>query len=371
MPDFKVDNERLNLAIRFAVDCHAGQVRKGTTIPYIVHPLEVLSILMRMNADNDLMIAGVLHDTVEDTDATIDQIAELFGNDVATLVAHHTEDKRKSWRERKEHAINALAEADHRVKMLVMADKLSNLRSIAADYNEIGDKLWKRFNAPRERQSWYYSEIQDALWDMQMDDDTAPAYWEMVGLYKDVFVRYYRTVPDYEAENTPLLLQICAHDEVHFLEKGCPRWISDDWSEINYLSAFTSISRKEAERTEDDWNKPFWARIDKDLNCSRKNILVENSEPLADITLWERKLTVSGQDIGPRCETINGKDEYEYYITFDEENTKRLLVQMRCEYGIEESFGELFSGKFPGETFSSSFMQYCDERAIHYTFNNF
>lgn len=77
------------------------------------------------------------------------------------------------------------------MKMLVMVDKVSNLRSIAADYRALGDELWKRFNAPVEKQAWYYSGVQDPLWDMQLDPDAAPVYWEMVGLYKDVFVKFY------------------------------------------------------------------------------------------------------------------------------------------------------------------------------------
>lgn len=364
------DNERLTAAIHFATDAHAGQFRKGTSIPYITHPLEVLSILMRMDADTDLLMAGVLHDTVEDSDATMEQINELFGEDVASLVAHHTEDKSKSWSERKEHAIHSIAQADRRVKMLVMADKLSNLRSIAADYSKLGDKLWERFNAPREKQSWYYSGMQDAFWDMQTDVDTAPAYWEMTNLYKDVFVRYCRSETAYEAENTPLLMQLCEHGEVHLLKQGSPKWMTPDefGEELPY---FEPISRKEAEQTEDEWNAPFWSRIEEDLGTSRKCMMLEQSLPLAELTIWEGKLTISGRDIGPQGEMSVPKNEYEYCFLFDVENTRRLMVQMRCEYGIEESFGELFAGKFPGDTFAASFLEYCDSHGVTYGFHKF
>lgn len=158
--------EKLNEAINFAVKKHSDQVRKATTIPYILHPLEVLQILYSMRADTNVMIAGVLHDTVEDTDTTLDEIMELFGSDVAQLVASNSEDKSKSRDERKKHTIAELANADKRVKMLVLADKLSNMRSIAIDYEKSGDELWERFNAPKEKQAWYYSGVQDALYDM-------------------------------------------------------------------------------------------------------------------------------------------------------------------------------------------------------------
>ena len=243
---YERDNERLNAAIRFAVDHHAGQLRKGTTHSYIIHPMEVMSILMRMDADTDLLIAGVLHDTVEDTDATINEIVALFGEDVGALVAHHSEDKSKTWDERKRHAIEELKTADKRLKMLVMADKLSNLRSIAADYRKLGEQLWERFHAPAEKQSWYYSEVQDALLSLHSCPDTQDMYWEMVALYKDVFVRYYVN------EQGNRLYQYARHGEVHMLTKGDPIW--RPISRINDGEELIALSRMQAEATEDDWN---------------------------------------------------------------------------------------------------------------------
>lgn len=174
-------------AICFATKRHAGQVRKGSDIPYITHPLETMNILNAMKADTALLIAGVLHDTVEDTDTTPEEILELFGEDVAALVAAHTEDKSKSWIERKQHTIDELQTAPLRVKMLIMADKVSNLRSMYADYKLIGDELWKRFNAPKEKQTWYYGGVQDALYEMQNYPTTQSTYREMVALFNNIF----------------------------------------------------------------------------------------------------------------------------------------------------------------------------------------
>lgn len=237
--------ELLEQAIRFASKKHAGQVRKGTDTPYIVHPLEVMTILMRMKADTNLMIAGLLHDTVEDTDTTVGEIEELFGQDVADLVSHHSEDKSKSWQERKETAINELKTADLRLKMLIMADKLSNLRSIAADYSEIGDELWDRFNAPVEKQSWYYSSIQDALYDMQDNPNTRDAYWEMVGKYKDVFVRYFLSI------ERDKIYMISRHREDYVLVKNLPVWQKVDYIGDDVTGCL--MNRLEAEATEDRW----------------------------------------------------------------------------------------------------------------------
>ena len=125
------ENCLLESGIINAMLWHDGQLRKGTNLPYIVHPLEVMNILLQMGADKKLMIAGVLHDTAEDTEATLADIEEIFGKDVADLVASHTEmDKSLPWRERKEIALEHLAKASKREQMLVLADKLSNIEAM-------------------------------------------------------------------------------------------------------------------------------------------------------------------------------------------------------------------------------------------------
>ena len=269
-------NQRLDDAICFATDHHAGQTRKGTNIPYILHPLEVLQILYSMRADTELLIAGVLHDTVEDTDATLDEIRERFGSDVADLVASNSEDKSKTWEERKQHTIYTLPSAPHRVKQLILADKLANLRSIAYDFRNLGDKLWERFNAPAKKQAWYYGGIDDALSTLQYHEECADLYWEFNRLYKDVFVKYYLD----EKEKT--LHQICLSGEHYCLRKSLPEfWISYEeyiaeevsaqiasFKKTTYeirryystrLSAgdMTQLSRKQAEHIEDEWCRQF------------------------------------------------------------------------------------------------------------------
>ena len=91
------DHERLNEAIRFAVEAHAGQLRKGTQLPYIVHPMEVLAILAGMGASFDVMIAGVLHDCIEDAEVGREELAAKFGEKVADMVAAHSEKKDLPW----------------------------------------------------------------------------------------------------------------------------------------------------------------------------------------------------------------------------------------------------------------------------------
>lgn len=255
--DYRRENRLLEQAIRFAVTHHAGQLRKGTSTPYILHPLETMQILHTMGADTNLLIAGVLHDTLEDTDATFTEIVGRFGTDVAALVRAHSEDKSKTWEERKAAAIKHLQTADPRLKMLVMADKVANLRSMAADYRTYGEYLWERFNAPKAKQAWYYSGVQDALREMQNDPRTAPVYWEMVGLFKDLFVRYYYVTLGF-GEDDAQLLQVAASGEAYTFRKGELEWRPETETNIIGLPVLT---RKEAEQLEDEWRAVCDAKL--------------------------------------------------------------------------------------------------------------
>lgn len=238
------NNSLLHDAIRYASEKHEGQYRKGTVMPYIVHPLETMQILNSMGADIPLQIAGVLHDTLEDTSATADELELLFGEEICRLVCMHSEDKSKSWERRKQTAIAELSQADKAFQMLVMADKVSNLRSMLRDYMAEGEALWERFQRPKEKQSWYYSHIQDALWDMQNDSNTAPVYWEMVGLYKDIFVQYYLN------DTATAIYQVSADGESYLLQKGDTNWYPYEGAVPDHA---TQIARYAAERLEDTW----------------------------------------------------------------------------------------------------------------------
>ena len=129
-----------------------------------------------------------MHDVVEDTNVTLDEIREEFGEDVAALVAAHTEDKTDTWENRKSHLIDELKTADDRVKLLVMADAMANLRNMNRDIRMIGEELWERFNAPKEKQYWYYSSMVKAMKPLTRYDNVAATYDEMKELLKKVFV---------------------------------------------------------------------------------------------------------------------------------------------------------------------------------------
>lgn len=176
------ENELLNDAIAYAAAMHRSGLRKGTTMPYIVHPLEV------MTGDKHLMAAGVLHDVVEDTDATIEDVYAKFGDDIGTSVECHTEKHKKDpWEKRKEEALAQLAKADVREQKLVLADKLANMRAIARDYAKYGENLWQRFKRGKDIQSWYYHAAVKAMSDLEFDAEAAPFYKEFEEKVNQVF----------------------------------------------------------------------------------------------------------------------------------------------------------------------------------------
>ncbi len=157
-------------AIIFATMHHQNQKRKGTDIPYIVHPMEVMFILTDMQCPEPVIIAGILHDTLEDTNATAEDIAKLFGDDVLQYVLTESEDKSKTWKERKQTTIERLKSKNRETVLVNFADKLSNIRSMYRDSLEVGAKLWERFNADKDSIEWYYRSMIDAFSWIQFDE---------------------------------------------------------------------------------------------------------------------------------------------------------------------------------------------------------
>ncbi len=179
--------DMLDKAIGFAVKAHSGMKRKGTETPYIVHPLEVVAIVATMTNDANVLAGAVLHDVVEDTDYTIDDIRREFGDKVAALVTSESEDKREdlppaeTWKIRKQETLEHLENAPVEVKMITLGDKLSNIRAIYRDYSALGDKLWERFNQKdKSEHARYYRGVAERLGELS-DMFAYREYVEMVG----------------------------------------------------------------------------------------------------------------------------------------------------------------------------------------------
>ena len=189
-----MENKTLTLldhAIIFATKAHSGTTRKGTNVPYIVHPIEAAAIVSAMTDDEEVIAAAVLHDVIEDTEATREDLLARFGRRITDLVMNESEDKRRNlpaaltWKTRKQETITFLqTRADREAKMLALADKLANLRAIYRDQCIIGDKVWERFNEKdKNMHAWMYRSIAEAL--KELSDH--PMWQEYSRLVNQVF----------------------------------------------------------------------------------------------------------------------------------------------------------------------------------------
>ena len=190
MPKKTINSEILDRALVFAIRAHTNQERRGKGFPYIVHPLEAVSIVATMTSDQEMLAAAALHDTVEDTGVTVDQLREEFGNRVAHLVEEESDkfiegmSEAESWHTRKQMAIDRLAAASRDAKVVALGDKLSNMRAIARDYAMQGDNLWNLFHVKeRSEHEWHYRGLAASLSELK---DTF-AFQEFEQLIDQVF----------------------------------------------------------------------------------------------------------------------------------------------------------------------------------------
>ena len=190
MTNNPLDTSLLDKAIKFAVDSHAGTERRGKGFPYIVHPMEAMEIVSTITSDQNLLSAAVLHDTVEDTSVTIEDIRAEFGDIIAGIVEAESDkyqegvSEEDSWHDRKLAAIQRLAKAPQEAKIVALGDKLSNMRAIARDYAVIGDDLWQIFHAKDKKDhEWHYRGLAQSLSSLS---DTF-AYKEFISLIDKVF----------------------------------------------------------------------------------------------------------------------------------------------------------------------------------------
>ena len=190
MANKPLDTQLLDRAIVFAVRAHAGTERRGKGFPYIVHPMEAMEIVATITPDQELLAAAALHDTVEDTDVTVEQIREEFGDRIANLVASESDEfpeglsEEESWHMRKQAAIDRLGAASHDAKIVALGDKLSNMRAIARDYALKGDALWSIFHVKdKASHEWHYRGLEESLRELE----GTFAFKELEGLVDRVF----------------------------------------------------------------------------------------------------------------------------------------------------------------------------------------
>lgn len=185
-----LNTDLVDKAILYATQAHHGSERRGKGYPYIIHPLEAMAIVATITKDPDLLAATVLHDTIEDTDVTYDDIKREFGERIADLVVTETDVRiapdgnKLTWKERKQRDMDNLRVSSREVKVIAIGDKLSNLRAIARDYRTKGDELWQIFRVKdKETHAWRYRGLREALSELS---DTF-AFREFDRLVEEVF----------------------------------------------------------------------------------------------------------------------------------------------------------------------------------------
>lgn len=187
-------------AIRFAAVAHKGATRKGNHVPYIVHPIETMMLVAKMTDDTDVIAAAALHDVLEDTDCTACELKKEFGDRITKLVSSETENKREgqpkgaTWKIRKEENLEHVKNAPVESQMIMLADKVSNLRATVRDFRQSGSDIWDKFNMKDEaQQAWYYKSVAHVLKNLSY----LPAYQEYLYMLEEVF----------KGVNTPPLIQ--------------------------------------------------------------------------------------------------------------------------------------------------------------------
>lgn len=189
MTNIVMDKYKIVLeGIEFAAKAHGCQTRKVTDVPYIVHPVRVARILIEYGCPEDVVVAGILHDTIEDTAVTIEDVRSKFGNEVAEVVKGSSEPvKEDTWENRKRHTLEYLKTAPKDVLLVACADKLDNIREIKEGYTRIGEKVWDRFKRGKESQQWYYQSLAEIFVQRAESEQDGPIFHQFNKEVKDFF----------------------------------------------------------------------------------------------------------------------------------------------------------------------------------------
>lgn len=157
---------RLQRAFRYAAEKHAGQTRKQTAVPYLAHLMAVAALVLEAGGDEELAIAALLHDVVEDCGGMprLREVRKLFGARVAEIVEGCTDsfgEPKPEWMERKKDYLREVKHADAETRLVSASDKLHNVRTILADYRQHGEAIWARFSGRKDGTLWYYRALND------------------------------------------------------------------------------------------------------------------------------------------------------------------------------------------------------------------
>jgi hypothetical protein len=269
----------IDKALQFAAVKHNGQMRKGTEIPYITHPVAVALMLQKERQREEVIAAGLLHDTLEDTDATESELAAHFGQEVLDLVKAASEpDKSKSWEERKSHTVSELPFRSAEELSLITADKWHNLLSIKNDVDRFGESVWCRLNRGKSDQSWYYMGIVRALKARKKEVPLIQAF------ERDVFKLF--TGVDKLAERDIDLLFMCAFlidpfDRQELKKRGLERF-----AEEVRTSSRSLVKKEDYEAIKPLWNFLHVKGVEFEWNAEGPFIILAFLQELQHRLAW-------------------------------------------------------------------------------------
>lgn len=332
----------------FAIKAHMGQVRKSEPDkPMIMHPIGVGKLLESLGYDDNVIAAGYLHDVVEDTLYTIEDIEKEFGNDIASLVMGASEpDKSLSWEERKKHTIEETKKLPLRNKLVICADKINNLEDLFLKFEKSGERDFQAFKRGEEQQKWYYTSTYESL--ISNEDKNLPIFARLKDIldkvfYKkeDLFLRdtifadngdYYKKLKQLHAMKIELqkLKSLCQLSKPFVIEfSGTPR--TGKTTTINNLYDFFKKGGFKIDIIEEFWTskyckESFKAKIDKmskadgtlaiadevckqlqaSLNSDKDIILIDRS--INDRQIWNYRRYVRGDM--PEEQYFNARDKY-------------------------------------------------------------
>lgn len=234
-----IDSSLLDKAITFASYAHRNTERRGKGFPYIAHPLEAMAIVATMTNDQELLAAACLHDVIEDTDVTYEELKENFGQRVADLVQAESDvvvpnmSQEDSWKMRKQAAMDHLAKAPRDVQVVAMGDKLSNMRALNQDYKQIGEELWNRFHVTDPKlHEWHYRGLAKALSHL----NNTEAYKEFCRLIEDTFGDKYGEF-DVSKENDTIYIYGQVNEENTLKIKDF--LVKDTYNVLDFSEAYT------------------------------------------------------------------------------------------------------------------------------------
>jgi (p)ppGpp synthase/HD superfamily hydrolase len=169
-------------ALMLALEAHGDQKRKEAPVPYIVHPVEVALIVAQHGFSDSVIAAALVHDVVEDTPKTLEDVKKELGEEVAALVAPVTHDDSLSWEDKKRAYIETVRSTSDEAKAISVADKIANAKSLLAAGKEQGTEIWKHFNRGRDKKIWFEKAMLDMLretWQHPLVDEYAALVTEM------------------------------------------------------------------------------------------------------------------------------------------------------------------------------------------------